>query len=363
MANLRAVRLRKTFRSSGPDPHKSERETRIEIDHEFSEGAINVLVGPSGSGKTTILNIIAGLIDPDDGQVVLDGVDITREAVERRNFGYIFQDYALFPHLNVSQNIDFGMRARRLPREERSRRRDEMLGFFRISHLANREVHALSGGEKQRVALARALATQPRVLLMDEPLSALDASLRIQLRSELKAFLQQLAVTTLYVTHDQEEAMTLAHTLLILRDGALQQIGTPLELYENPINPFVAGFLGEANFFSGTRSPSGTIELPFAETRLPALADAITVMVRPEDVLPCSGPDALFDAEVEEIVFLGDRARLHLRAGPTRVQMNVGTAESARYPVGDKISVCFRAAGIRTWPNDQITLLSAARAG
>ena len=218
------------------------------LDLGIAAGETLVLLGPSGCGKTTLLRLIAGLEAPDaGGRVFFDGEDVTRLPIERRNVGMVFQSYALFPDMDVAGNIAYGLRVRGVPREQAARRVDEMLEMMRLAEFRGRRVDALSGGQRQRVALARAIAPQPRVLLLDEPLFALDARLREQLRQEIDALLRGLGITAIYVTHDQAEAMALGDRICAMDHGRIAQIGTGRDLYHRPANDFVAGFLGDTN--------------------------------------------------------------------------------------------------------------------
>jgi ABC-type Fe3+/spermidine/putrescine transport system ATPase subunit len=210
---------------------------------EIAQGEFFALLGPSGCGKTTTLRVIAGLECPDAGQVYFDGTDVTAWPPERRNAAMVFQSYALFPHMNVFENVAFGLRARRLPREEIRHRVEEALGWVQLEEHIKRRVTDLSGGQQQRVALARALAVQPRILLLDEPLSNLDAELRRVTRAQLAELHQRLGITAVYVTHDQEEALELAQRVAVLKDGQCHQVGSPEEILAQPATPFVAAFL------------------------------------------------------------------------------------------------------------------------
>jgi putative spermidine/putrescine transport system ATP-binding protein len=218
------------------------------LDFEITAGETLVLLGPSGCGKTTLLRLIAGLEAPDTGgRVLFDGEDVTRLPIERRNVGMVFQSYALFPNMDVAGNIGYGLRVRGLDRAQSRRRVDEMLEMMRLGGLGERRVDALSGGQRQRVALARAIAPRPRVLLLDEPLAALDARLREQLRQEIDALLRGLGITAVYVTHDQAEAMALGDRICAMDRGRIAQTGTGRDLYHRPANDFVAGFVGDTN--------------------------------------------------------------------------------------------------------------------
>jgi len=210
---------------------------------EVTEGEFFALLGPSGCGKTTTLRVIAGLEAPDAGKVYFDGADVTEEPPERRNAAMVFQNYALFPHMNVFENVAFGLRARKIPKAEIANKVEESLQLVQLENLARRPVTELSGGQQQRVALARALAVHPRILLLDEPLSNLDAELRYATRSQLAELQRRLGITAIYVTHDQEEALELARKVAVFQEGVCHQIGTPDEILDAPATPFVAAFL------------------------------------------------------------------------------------------------------------------------
>ncbi len=233
------------------------------IDLSIADGEMMALVGPSGCGKTTALRMIAGLIEPDAGQVRIGGADLTRAPVHTRNLGLVFQSYALFPHMTVFENVAFGLRRRGVREPELGRRVGGALDLVRLAALAGRYPGQLSGGQQQRVALARAVVTEPRVLLLDEPLSNLDAALRDEMRVELRRLQQRLGITTVFVTHDQHEALTLADRMAVMRAGRIEQLGTPQEVYERPASAFVAGFVGRSNLFEvdvgadGLRGPGG----------------------------------------------------------------------------------------------------------
>ncbi len=240
----------------------ASRRVVSDIDLEMEEGEILSLLGPSGCGKTTILRMIAGLVTPDGGwiqvgdRVFYDGKQ--EVPVEERRLGMVFQDYALWPHMTVARNIAFSMRLRRFPSREIAKRVQELLELVNLPGFGERYPHQLSGGQQQRVALARALATQPRLLLLDEPLSSLDTALRESMRAELVQIFRRLKITAINVTHDQAEAMSMSDRIMVLRDGKVQQIGTPAELYLTPVNTFVASFMGPANLLSGEIVESDT---------------------------------------------------------------------------------------------------------
>jgi ABC-type sugar transport system ATPase subunit len=307
------------------------------------DGGITVAVGPSGSGKSTLVALVAGLLAPGEGRILFGGHDVTGVPPERRNVGVVFQHYALFPHLSVADNIAFGLttRGRRLPRQAVAARVEELGVLLGLVPLLGRRPAELSGGERQRVALARALAPRPALLLLDEPLSALDAALRRQLRAQLAVLLRRLGTTVLYVTHDQEEAMMLADHLVVLERGRVVGAGPPLDLYRRPAHPFVASFLGEANLLPLAAPPaSGQGALDgLAGAIVPAVAAARGwLLIRPEDlVVDERGTPALVVAARGLGAF--DRAVLRLVDGTELIaQLPPGTAP----PAGSSLRVAAR---------------------
>jgi putative spermidine/putrescine transport system ATP-binding protein len=322
------------------------------VTHAFADGAITVVVGPNGSGKTTTLWMIAGLLAPDAGSVLVDGADVTALPAERREIGMVFQSYALFPHLSVAGNVEFGLRVRGMGKTLRRDRAREALDLVRMGRFADRNVTGLSGGEQQRVALARALAFRPRVLLMDEPLSALDARLREDLRIELATLLHEVGITTVYVTHDQTEAMSLGTELLVLDAGRVAQSGPPADIYRRPASPFVADFFGSANLLDGVCENGSLrrLRLPFADLDAPdgASPGPCRVMIRPEDLLLAANGSSHFRARVTSAVFLGRRLRLVLDAGGQRLVMDA-PADAALDPRSD-VGVRVRAERVVVFP-------------
>jgi len=274
-------------------------------------GEILSLLGPSGCGKTTLLRIIAGLEQPDAGSRIFFGeTDVTGLAVERRNVGMVFQSYALFPNMSVRANVGYGLKVRNVPKAERDRRVDEVLTLCRLADYADRPVQALSGGQQQRVALARAVAPRPKILLLDEPLSALDAALRDRLRDELAAMLRQFEITAVFVTHDQNEALAIADRIAVMSEGTLEQVGAPEDLYHAPASPFVARFIGNAVALTGERK-NGGLELKGGRLDLPESAAGKNVYVRAESIrLDPGGP---LEGVVETAVFSGGHYRLAIR--------------------------------------------------
>jgi putative spermidine/putrescine transport system ATP-binding protein len=288
------------------------------LDLTINAGETVVFLGPSGCGKTTTLRIIAGLEAPDaGGRVLFDRTDVTPLSIERRNIGMVFQSYALFPNMSVASNIGYGLMIRRLAKAEIATRVSEMLAMMRIEPLADRSIDQLSGGQRQRVALARALAVQPRALLLDEPLTALDAKLRDALRLEIDQLLRRLGITAIYVTHDQAEAMALGDRIVVMERGQVAQVGRPRDIYQRPATRFVAEFIGTMNRLSGRVSEgafltaAGSIPWPDAPT------DAKEVLFRPEDVaLAVEAPH--LSGTVATAFFLGDRTRLFVHVGESR---------------------------------------------
>jgi putative spermidine/putrescine transport system ATP-binding protein len=278
-------------------------------------GETVVLLGPSGCGKTTTLRIIAGLETPDPGGVVLfDGRDVTRLGIEKRNLGMVFQSYALFPNMSVAGNIGYGLRIRRRAKHEIAARVAEMLAMMRIEGLADRAVDQLSGGQRQRVALARALAVEPRALLLDEPLTALDAKLREALRLEIDQLLRRLGITAIYVTHDQAEAMALGDRIVVMEHGRVAQVGRPRDIYHRPATRFVAEFVGTMNRLSGRTSRDAFISSAGSIPWPDAPPDRSSVMFRPEDVRVAEAAGHL-NGTVAAAFFLGDRTRLFVHVG------------------------------------------------
>ncbi|HVT58212.1 MAG TPA: ABC transporter ATP-binding protein [Thermoanaerobaculia bacterium] len=347
MAELEAQGLRKSYGGRAAVEDFSQR---------FADGRITTIVGPSGSGKTTTLWMLAGLIAPEAGTVRLDGSDLAGVPAERRGIGMVFQDYALFPHLSVRENVEFGLRVRGLARAARRRRAEETMALVRLLPHADRPVQRLSGGEQQRVALARALAFQPGVLLLDEPLSALDAKLREELRGELFSLLHGLAITTIYVTHDQVEAMSLGERLIVMHGGRIEQAGPPLEVYRRPANPLVARFLGAANILPAECVMAGggrpRLVLSFANLEAPAGArpGACWVMIRPEDMVLAANGEGHFHAALESALFLGNQLRLQLRAGGQALLLDVDN-DAALAPAAT-LAVRVKSEKISVWPRE-----------
>ncbi len=285
--------LRKTF---------GDVEAVADLNLALRSGEFLTLLGPSGCGKTTALRLIAGFESPDSGSILFTGKDVARWTPQRRGFGMVFQNYALFPHLNVFENVAYGLRARKRPKADIEEKVRSSLAKVDLVGYAKRAVQALSGGQQQRVALARALAIEPPLLLLDEPLSNLDAGLREQTRTELRALVKELGITAVFVTHDQEEAFDLSDRIAVLRSGRLQQLGTPEELYRNPSHPFVATFLGRANLIPAVMTTEGDGALaarlvsgstwPLNGGHVRGLSEGVEgqLMIRPEDLVIHTNP-------------------------------------------------------------------------
>jgi len=325
-------------------------------------GEFLTMLGPSGSGKTTTLMMLGGFEQPTSGRILLEGQAVERLPPERRDIGFVFQNYALFPHMTVAENVGFPLRYRGIRGAEAKRRVEEALSMVKLTGLGERRPAQLSGGQQQRVALARAMVFKPKLILMDEPLGALDKQLREHMQVEIRRIQQQLGITMVYVTHDQSEALTMSDRIAVFHEGRIQQLSDPMTLYDRPENRFVAGFIGDNNTlaceFAGTENGLGVVRMPDG-TRLfttgpsgQAHAD-LTVSIRPER-LGLDGPDRKnaenrIPARVLDRTFLGDRVRLTLEAfGSERLVASVPAAEGAAILPGSRIGMACFAADCRT---------------
>ncbi len=283
---------------------------------DVEEGSFTTLLGPSGCGKTTLLRMVAGFHHPDQGDIFLRGIRVTDIPAHRRNTAMVFQEYALFPHMTVGENVGYGLRLRRVSADEATRRVGQVMELVGLAGQQRKFPHHLSGGQQQRVALARALVVEPEVLLLDEPLSNLDAKLRIRVRSEIRQLQQQLGKTTLYVTHDQEEALAISDRIAVMNRGRILQLGTPLQIYHHPVNRFVADFVGLANFLEGEVSAPGQVRMEGVSLTVPDGAlpgRRVTVVLRPEAIRlharPPEGVANVLRGYVTAASFLGTLAR------------------------------------------------------
>ena len=307
-------------------------DVTLEIEH----GKTFSLLGPSGCGKTTLLRMAAGFEAPDEGRILLDGHDITNLPPEKRPLNTVFQNYALFPHLSVRENIAFGLKIAKLPKAEIARQVDRMLELVDLAEHADKKPQLLSGGQKQRVGIARALANQPRVLLLDEPLAALDLKLRQRLLVELDAIHDEVGITFLYVTHDQGEAMSISDTIAVMNRGRIEQTGKPAEIYETPRTSFVAAFIGDTNFFEGRVTDS--LSERFSKADIPGLGsimidndkpvrpgDRIHLSLRPEKIILSRNqpePDTwsnILQGTIEDVIYYGSHTRYWVRSGEYRL--------------------------------------------
>ena len=317
------------------------------LDLTVQPGELIALLGPSGCGKTTTLRLLAGLEDADTGRIDVAGKDITRLSASKRDMGMVFQAYSLFPHMTVKQNVAFGLRLRKISPAQRDKRALEMLELVELATQADRYPHQISGGQQQRVALARALAIQPKVLLLDEPLSALDAKVRAQLRDQIRRIQLDVGITTLFVTHDQEEALAIADRVGVMRAGRLEQLASPTEVYSRPATSFVAEFVGLSNRLAGTVTGSVVSvrghDLPLVDTSTPA--GAVTAIVRPEAVTLASDDSAEAGPMTGTVIastFLGATSRVTVDLGDTTIMAQLPTSEAANLSAGSRVTLTIR---------------------
>ena len=355
--SLRVERLSKSYGSS-----------RVLDDVSFTvdAGRFFTLLGPSGSGKTTILKIVAGFVLQDEGEVYADDRELSDEPPYRRDVGLVFQNYALFPHMTVAANVDFPLRMRKVPRVEAEQRIRQALEIVRLTGLENRYPRQLSGGQQQRVALARTLVFNPSVVLMDEPLGALDRKLREHMQTEIKQIQRRLGITVVYVTHDQEEALTLSDRIGVMHRGRLEQLGTPEDLYERPRSRFVADFIGESNFLPGDVVDTAGVGLAF-ETRRGAklcasagpgaTAGAGVLFVRPEKItLAPEGGDQghALPGIVRDVVYVGESCRyqVELDTGDVLIVKQMNAVTRVAHAPGDRVTIAFRPIDAVVFPDE-----------
>jgi spermidine/putrescine ABC transporter ATP-binding subunit len=326
------------------------------ISIQIKKGELLTFLGPSGCGKTTLLRIVGGFTPATSGQVVLDGEDISALLPNMRSTRMVFQSYALFPHMTVAKNIGFSLKLHKWPKEKIDTRVEELLSLVHMEGLGDRTIDRISGGQQQRVALARALALEPKVLLLDEPLSNLDANLRVIMREEIRNIQERLGVTTIFVTHDQYEAMSISDRLLVLHDGVIQQIGSPMEIYEQPANEFIAGFVGYVNFLGGTvdaidketktshvSTECGRLELDYDQDDITA-GDEVLLIIRPETIsLSLShGKEKqnAFHGTVESLMYAGNLAKYTVKFGDREMIVDQNNPrDSEQFKLKDKVKV------------------------
>ncbi|GHF45604.1 putative spermidine/putrescine transport system ATP-binding protein [Deinococcus metalli] len=317
------------------------------LDLTLERGELVTLLGPSGCGKTTLLRIVAGFLAPDTGKIVLGGRDLTRVPARQRDMGMVFQAYSLFPNLTAGENVAFGLDVRRLGGDEKKQRVDELFELIGLPGMQGRYPAQLSGGQQQRIALARALAIRPQVLLLDEPLSALDAQVRLNLRDEIRRVQQETGITTLFVTHDQEEALAISDRVVVMQGGLIAQVGTPAEIYRQPATPFVAEFIGSSSGLSGQVSDParGAVHVPGLNEPLSVgrpltgfvAGDPVRIYLRPEE-LRLSGAEARLPGDLDVLVrqmrFMGAVTRVSVGAGEHELDIDLQGAQAERLHLG-----------------------------
>ena len=312
---------------------------------EVKRGEFVTFLGPSGCGKTTTLRMIAGFEMPTSGEILLNGEDISRLPANKRPINTVFQRYALFPHMNIYDNIAFGLKLKKLPKEEIRKKVKKVLDMVDLEGFENRKISTLSGGQQQRIAIARALVNEPEILMLDEPLGALDLKMRQEMQLELKHMHDELGITFIYVTHDQEEALTMSDKIVVLSEGRIQQIGTPEDIYNEPQNAFVADFIGESNIFKGIMT--GHMKVRFCGGEFMGMDDVaegtlVDVVVRPEDVIITKPEDGVVEGEVVSVIFKGMHYEVTVESG--KYEMVIRTTKC--YSVGERIGMKLEPDGI-----------------
>jgi len=333
---------------------KTYAQTTVVQDFNLDVGAGEFVsfLGPSGCGKTTVLRMVAGFEEPTAGSIVIAGKDVTRLKPNQRNIGMVFQAYALFPNLTVAQNIAFGLRVAGVPKADSDKRVAEMLELIKLPQFGDRYPYQLSGGQQQRVALARAIAPKPKLLLLDEPLSALDAKVRVALRDEIRAIQKELGITTVFVTHDQEEALSISDRIVVMYGGKAEQVGTPFEIYNRPETKFVANFVGTLNVLEGTvtDASSGKVKVGAGELVLAGklngskAGDTLSLALRPEAISLGRQPgrEATLGGEISEVSFLGSVIRVRVGLGNQAVSLDTFNSPASPPPkVGEKAEISF----------------------
>jgi putative spermidine/putrescine transport system ATP-binding protein len=342
----------------------------------IENGELVSFLGPSGCGKTTTLRMTAGFEFPDAGSVIVDGADVTELPPNRRGMGMVFQGYALFPNMSAADNIEFGLAVQKRPVADRRERVDELLALFGLAHVAASYPHELSGGQQQRVALARAVATEPSVLLLDEPLSAVDAKVREELRTEIRRMQARLGITTILVTHDQSEALSISDRVVVMNRGVIEEVGSPAQIYAEPRSPFTATFVGAMNEIPVRVVAPGEVERQGLRFRAPG-ADALEVgsnallLVRPESLDPSGRPDGpCLSGRVEVQTFLGATTRLLLRDAASAgssvhdrdlIAVDIATSDAGRWPIGAEVTVPIPVGSARAIPARDVAGSGSAR--
>ena len=308
---------------------------------EVHRGEFVSLLGPSGCGKTTTLQMIAGFLDPSQGRIVLDGKDITQLRPEQRGMGVVFQSYALFPHMTVEQNISFGLEMRKLSRDVQRQRIQDALALVRLHGLGARYPRELSGGQRQRVAIARALAIQPEVLLLDEPMSNLDAKLRQEMHVEMRAIQRQLGITTILVTHDQVEAMTMSDRIAVMHNGQIAQVDSPQQIYDKPTCDFASVFLGKTNRFEGQAQSRETVKIGDMVLGAPSPVDCgpVVVYLRPERIEVALAGQGGLPGTIKTLLFLGSQWVVNVSTGLGDIHISLPNARRAALHEGDEVSL------------------------
>ena len=354
MANVELVNVRKAYKDI-----EAVRRLNVRVE----QGEFFSLLGPSGCGKSTTLRMIAGFVQPTEGDIFIQDQNITDFPPERRNIGIVFQNYAIFPHMNVFGNIAYGLKVRKVKKDDIKRRVESALATVGLAGYGERYQRELSGGEQQRVALARVLVIEPRILLLDEPLSALDKKLREEMKFWIKGLQQKLGITTVYVTHDQNEALTMSDRVAVMNKGAIEQIGSPREIYEKPASRFVTDFIGESNILEGqvTGVADGLVEIAFAgqpvrapKTRDVSVGDWVSFVVRPENVvLGVNGTDRPLNSvngALKAAIYQGALLRYEIGVGDQTIVAEVqNTPDAPRYAVPQSLAV--------GWPIETTALL------
>lgn len=305
----------------------------------INSGELVSILGPSGCGKTTALRILAGFIEPTEGNLLVGGQEILSTPAAKRGYGMVFQSYSLFPNMTTIENIEFPMKLRKIETAGRLKRVNELLDLINMAEHANKFPHQLSGGQQQRIALARALALEPPILLLDEPLSALDATVRDQLRDEIRSLQKRLGITTVFVTHDQQEAMAISDRVAVMRNGQVEQVGSPKDLYQNPQNSFVARFVGTSNQIKSTRI-GDTWQVLGSTVSGPAEFSTGIAFIRPEDIRVT--PNLSGVGVIEEISFLGSFVRVFVSIDENRVIADLQVSESETLTIGQQVELTIR---------------------